>query len=159
MLSITIKEYRRTLAVNWAAKGEQQSVIAERLGVTQGCISQWLKRVKEGGQEALRAKPYPGHPPKLPKKAVPFVLKALEDLGPIGFGYEDQRWTTQRIANAIGRLTSVQYSQPYMSKLLKRWGWSWQRPKRQDVRRNEEAILHWQQEIWPILKKSGAGTG
>ncbi|WP_264477373.1 hypothetical protein [Halomonas sp. M20] len=37
------------------------------------------------------------------------VLVALEALGPKGFGYEDQRWTTQRIVDAIVRLTDVHY--------------------------------------------------
>ncbi|MBM7457123.1 transposase [Oceanisphaera litoralis] len=85
-------------------------------------------------------------------------MKALEELGPQGFGYEDQRWTTQRVADAIATLTKIQYTQTHMSKLLRRWGWSWQKPKRQDIRRDEAAIIHWQQVIWPALKKSGAGT-
>lgn len=156
MSSETTKEYRRGLAVHWASEGIKQSVIAERLGVTQGCVSQWLKLAREGGKEALKGKPYPGHPPRLPEAAVPFVLKALEELGPQGFGYEDQRWTTQRIADAIALLTGVQYTQSHMSKLLRRWGWSWQKPKRQDIRRDEEKIKRWQQEVWPTLKKSGA---
>jgi hypothetical protein len=39
-----------------------------------------------------------------------------------------------------------------MSKLLKRWNWSWQQPKRQDVRRDEDTIAHRKTEIWPALK-------
>lgn len=152
------KEYRRVLAVQWADEGVKQSVIAERLGVTQGCVSQWVKRAHQGGKEALKTKPFPGHPPKLPDAAVPLILKALEELGPEGFGYEDQRWTTQRIADAIATLTKIQYSQSHMSKLLRRWGWSWQKPKRRDIRRDETAITHWQQQIWPALKKTGEGT-
>lgn len=153
MLSRSAKEYRRALAVQWVKEGVNQEEVAQRLGVTQGCVSQWIKRDREGGEAALKTKPFPGHPPKLPLAAVPIVLQALEELGPDGFGYEDQRWTTRRIADAIAQLTGVQYSQSHMSKLLKRWGWSWQKPKRQDVRRDEKAIEHWQREIWPALKK------
>tara|TARA_R110000796_G_C14535972_1_gene432411 strand:+ start:564 stop:1226 length:663 start_codon:yes stop_codon:yes gene_type:complete len=40
-----------------------------------------------------------------------------------------------------------------MGRLLKRWGWSWQKPKRQDIRRDEAAIEHWRDVIWPELKK------
>lgn len=118
----TAKEYRRTLAVQWADEGIKQSVIAERLGVTQGSVSQWVKRAKEGGKDALKTKPFSGHPPKQPHTAVPLLLEALEELGPLGFGYEDQRWTTQRIADAIALLTGIQYTQSHMSKLLRRWG-------------------------------------
>lgn len=35
------------------------------LGVSPGAISQWLKRLRAGGKEALRAKPPPGPTPRL----------------------------------------------------------------------------------------------
>ncbi|QEA39728.1 winged helix-turn-helix domain-containing protein [Pistricoccus aurantiacus] len=80
------------------------------------------------------------------------VLATLEALGPEGFGYEDQRWTTQRIADAIARLTDVRYSISKISDLLRQWGWSWQVPKRRDSRRDEATIEHWRAQLWPAVK-------
>ncbi|MFT6915431.1 MAG: hypothetical protein ACJAWL_001738 [Motiliproteus sp.] len=65
---------------------------------------------------------------------VPIVLKELKELCPQGFGYEDQRGTTQRSADAITLLAGVQYSQPWMRKPPRRWDWSWQQSKCKDVR-------------------------
>jgi predicted transcriptional regulator len=41
------REGRRLRAWELHQKGWQQQAIAEALGVTQGAVSQWLKRVKE----------------------------------------------------------------------------------------------------------------
>lgn len=155
MLSGTSKEYRRAIAVKWINQGVTQQEVAERLEVTQGAVSQWVARVREGGEEALKTRPRSGRPPRLPPELVPRVLTALEELGPEGFGYEDRRWTTQRIADAIAQLTDVRYSQSSISALLKKWRWSWQQPKRRDSRRDEARIEHWREELWPALKKRG----
>lgn len=155
MLSGTSKEYRRALAVKWVNQGVSQQEVAERLEVTQGAVGQWVARARAGGDEALRTRPRSGRPPRLSPALVPRVLAALEELGPEGFGYEDQRWTTQRIADAIARLTDVHYSKSSISALLSKWGWSWQQPKRRDSRRDEATIEHWREELWPALKKRG----
>ncbi|MHB0777558.1 winged helix-turn-helix domain-containing protein [Halomonas sp. WWR20] len=72
---------------------------------------------------------------------------------PDGFGYEDQRWVIQRIADSVAWLTGVRYNQAHMGRLLKQRGWSWQKPRRQDIRRDEADIEHWRDVIWPELKK------
>ena len=46
-------------------QGWTQQHIAQALGVTQGAISQWLKRATLHGVEALRDHPAPGAKPKL----------------------------------------------------------------------------------------------
>jgi putative transposase len=84
---------------------------------------------------------------------VPHFLAELEELGSGGFGYEGQRWTTQRVADAIARLTDIYYSKSSISELLKKWRWSWQKPKRQGRRRDEAKTGHWREELWPTLKK------
>ncbi len=53
------REERRMQAWKLKEQGWQQKEIAEALGVSEGAVSQWLKRGREGGLEALRA-----HPPK-----------------------------------------------------------------------------------------------
>jgi transposase len=48
------REGRRFRAFELHQKGWKQKDIAEALGVTKGTVSQWLKRAKEGGIDALR---------------------------------------------------------------------------------------------------------
>jgi len=44
---------------------KQQTEIADALGVTEGAVSQWMKRAREEGVQALRHKPPPGAPSRL----------------------------------------------------------------------------------------------
>ncbi len=131
---------------------------ARRLEVTQGAISQWVVRDRENGEEALKTQPRSGRPPRLSPDKMAKVLVALEARGPEDFGYEDQRWTTQRIADAIARLTDIHYSTSSISDLLRQWGWSWQTAKRQDSRRDEASIDYWREQLCPELKKRSRGA-
>jgi transposase len=71
------REARRRQA--WALKqqGWRQKDSAQALGVSEGAVSQWLKRVAEAGAEALASHPPPGPTPKLTeeqKQPIPQLL-------------------------------------------------------------------------------------
>jgi transposase len=59
------REGRRLRAWELHEEGWQNKQIAAALGVSEGAISQWLKRGREGGKEALRNRPHPGASPRL----------------------------------------------------------------------------------------------
>jgi transposase len=49
----TWKEARRLQAWHLEQKGWSQRQIAEALGVSEGAVSQWMKRGREGGPQAF----------------------------------------------------------------------------------------------------------
>ena len=59
------REQRRLQAVKLHESGWPQKKIAEAFGVTEGAVSQWLKKARMQGVEALRHRPPPGRPSKL----------------------------------------------------------------------------------------------
>ncbi len=59
------REGRRLRAFELKEQGWKQKEIAEALGVTEGAVSQWMKRAREQGVEGLRHKPPPGATPRL----------------------------------------------------------------------------------------------
>ena len=59
------REGRRFRAWELREKGWTQQRIAEALGVTQGAVSQWLKKAEEGDIETLRNRKRPGAPSRL----------------------------------------------------------------------------------------------
>jgi len=63
-------------------------------------------------------------------------------------------------AEVIKRQTGVSYHPGYVWYILrKQLGWTWQRPSRRAVERDEEAIEQWVKQRWPQLKKEpGAST-
>src|SRR6476659_9256193 len=60
------REGRRLRAWELKEQGWSQRQIAAALGVSEGAVSQWLKRARTGGgAAALRHQPQPGRRPKL----------------------------------------------------------------------------------------------
>jgi transposase len=85
-------EERRRRAWELKNKGWLQSKIAEALGVTQGAVSMWLKRAREGGEEALRARKRGGSQPQLSAEQRARLLDLLLR-GAQAFGFEGDVWT------------------------------------------------------------------
>jgi transposase len=53
----------------------------------------------------------------------------------------------------IQRLFGVDYHPDYVPRLLRKLGWSPQKPERRARERNERDIARWRRENWPRLKK------
>jgi transposase len=134
------REGRRLRAWELKQQGWQQGKIAEALGVSPGAVSQWLKRAREeGGPEALRRRPAPGPRPRL-SGAQQQALLAILRRGAEAYQFRGDVWTAPRIAQVIRQEFGVRYDPGHVSRLLRTWGWSVQKPRRQASQRNEQAI-------------------
>ena len=116
------KEGRRLRAWELKQKGWKQRDIAEALGVSEGAVSQWMKRAREGGIEGLRRVPPPGAPPRLTEAQRASLLELLER-GPQAFGFHGDAWTCGRVAILIQRQFGVSYHPAHVSRLLKVYDW------------------------------------
>ena len=146
------KEARRLQAWQLKQKGWPQSQIAEALGVSQGAVSQWMKRARAGGREALRHRPPPGAPRRL-SPAQLAQLPALLGPGPEAYGFRGQLWTRGRIAAVIQLEFGVSYHPRHVGRLCQAIRWSPQKPARRARQRDEAAIALWQEETWPAIKR------
>jgi transposase len=72
--------------------------------------------------------------------------------GAVAQGFDTDLWTLPRVAEVIWRLTGVSYHQGHVWWLLRRHGWSPQRPARRASERDEDAIARWRAEDWPRIK-------
>jgi transposase len=146
------REGRRRRAWELKQQGWKQQDIAAALGVTEGAVSQWLKRGREQGVEGLRRHPAPGPAPKLtPEQRAPFP--ALLEVGAEAYGFRGQIWTCQRVAEVIRRTFGVSYHPAHVSRLLHAVHQSVQRPRARASQRDEQAIQAWWRERWPALEK------
>lgn len=146
------REGRRFRAFELHQKGWKQKDIAEALGVTKGAVSQWLKRAKEGGIDALRHRKPPGASCRLtPEQRA--QLPQLLAQGARSFGFQGDLWTLPRVAEVIRREFGVSYDPSQVGRILKGCGLSLQKPLRRATQRDEAAIQRWKEERWPQLKK------
>src|SRR3954462_14539664 len=152
------REGRRLRAWALKAKGWSQQAIAEALGVTAGAVSQWMRRGREGGVEALKRRIASGPTPKLTgeqRAQIPGLLAQ----GAEAFGFRGDVWTAKRVATIIRREFGVRYHPNHVGKLLRAAGWSGQKPIERASQRNEAAIEAWRTERWPALKRGPTRRG
>ncbi len=146
------KEYRRFRAWDLAQDGWKQCEIARALGVTEGAVSQWLKRGRSEGREALRRHPAPGPQPRVTSEQRA-QLPALLACGAEALGFRGDLWTTKRVAVLIERTFGVRYHPAHVSRLLRAIDWSPQQPIERAIQRKEAAIQAWYEDRWPALKR------
>lgn len=146
------REQRRLQAVKLHERGWQQNKIAEAFSVTEGAVSQWLKKAKTQGVEALHHQPPPGRPSKLSAEQQG-QLPALLAKGPEAFGFRGQAWTTERVALMIQQEFGVSYHPAHCSRLLRDLKQSQQKPIQKATQRDEAAIQTWKEHQWEVLKK------
>ncbi len=136
------------------------------MGVTEGAVSQWMKRAtEEGGVEALKKRTSPGAPPRLSENQRMQLKELLARGAPSAHGFRAEVWTCARIAKVIRikslvsattRRTSVGWSGNWGSELT-------ETDAPYANQRDEEAIKHWKEEALeggstgPSLKKSIEG--
>jgi transposase len=152
------REGRRFRAWELHQHGWKQHKIAEALGVTQGAISQWLKRARDGGVQALRARFSPGAPSRLSPDQLA-QLPALLARGAPAFGFLGDIWTRARVADVIKREFGVSYHPDHVGRLLKAVGWTVQKPSERASQRDEQEIAAWREQKWPEIKKKRRRSG
>src|SRR5260370_7969064 len=146
------REERRMQAWKLHEQGWKQKDIATALGVTEGAVSQWFKKAKEQGVEALKHQPPPGATPKLSaeqRAQIPSLLRQ----GAEAFGFRGQIWTTARVAQMIEQQFGVKCHPAHCSRLLRQLRYSRQKPRDLATQRDEAAIQAWKEQRWEELKK------
>ncbi len=146
------REGRRLRAFELKQEGWNQREIARALGVTEGAVSQWMKRARQGGVQALKCQPTPGALPRLSEEQRARVPELLER-GAEAYGFRGEVWTCERVAQVIRKEFGVGYHPAHVSRLLKALRQSLQKPTRRAKQRDEEAIEYWKEQRWPSLKK------
>jgi transposase len=150
------REGRRLRALELKERGWKQRHIADALGVSEGAVSQWMKRAREEGVEGLRHKPPPGAPSRLSEDQRAKLPELLAQ-GAQAHGFKGEVWTCERVAVVIRREFGVSYHPAHVSRVVRMLGLSLQKPQRRAEQRDEEAIEHWKEKKWPYLKKGRSG--
>jgi transposase len=145
-------EWRRFRALDLKRRGWIQRDIAEALDVSEVTVSRWLALARDGGPEALRARPAPGRSPRLSPDQVNSIPELLWH-GPEAYGFRGQVGTCARVAKVIEWEFGVRYHKDHVGRMLKGLGWTPQQPTKRAIQRDDEAIRRWRDETWPELRR------
>ena len=136
LLSRDEMESRRLLAAQDLQTGLSQSQVARKFGVSRTTASRWNRSLSGKGMEALKKRRAPGRPSRLTAEQ----LTALKDLylaGPRPAGFDSDRWTTAKFADAILAKFDIKYDPDHAGRIMHRLGLR----ERRKVRRVTPDIL------------------
>jgi transposase len=146
------QEAERLRAAEMFGQGARQAEVVRALGVGRSTASKWHTAWREGGRAALQARRNTGRPPRLTEaQRAQLDVELLR--GPRAHGYETELWTVSRIGRLIRKLFGVRYHDNHVWWLLRRMGWSCQKPARRAKQRDEAAIERWRKVEWPATKR------
>ena len=117
-------------------KGIHEAEVARRVGVHRQSVNRWKQALEKLGRTGLKKAGRAGRKP-LVSAAKLRTIEADLKRGPQALGYETGLCTTQRVAELIEERFGVRYTAEHVGSLLRRLGWSYQRPKGQALERDK----------------------
>jgi transposase len=151
-------EERRMEAARLLRQGVSQSEVARRVGVHRQSVIRWERQLAQFGRQGLKKAGRAGRKPRLSTGQLRQIEQALKR-GPEALGYATRLWTAGRVRDLIEELCGVCYHQAHVWRLLRKLGWSCQRPTGRALERDEQAIRYWKKVAWPRIKKKLSARG
>lgn len=149
-----VLEAIRIRAVRQVERGESPEVVIKALGMTRGCIYKWIAKYREGGTEALKAKPLSGRPLKLTGPNLRWIFRTVTTKNPLQLQFPYALWTREMVKELIARKYGVQLNVTSVGRLLKKLGLSCQRPLMRAFQQNPVVVSEWIERDYPKIKKS-----
>lgn len=152
-------EKRRRRAIALLQAGNPYREVARVVEASLSSVVRWKQAYRRDTRRGLRARPTPGRPPRLTTVQQARLRQVLLR-GARAAGHTTELWTLKRIGKVIETQFGVRYSRVGVWKLLRHGlGWSWQKPERRALQRDEAAIAHWKTKVWPHIKKRRSTWG
>jgi transposase len=152
-------EVLRLRAVEQVQAGAHPEDVAATLGLHRKTVYGWLAKFREGGRDALVAKPVPGRPPKLSGAQIARLYELIVGVDPAQFSFEFALWTREMVRQVIRREFRVALSVVSVGRLLRTMGLSPQRPLYRAYQQNPEAVQRWKDEQFPAIRKAAKAEG
>jgi transposase len=141
---------RRKHALRLLRRGKTPQQVAKKVGATERSVRRWYQQAHAASPNPAQRRP--GRPARLNELQVKHLKETLLE-GALAHGYIEEYWTLARIAQLIWHLFAVRYKPSAVWYLLRRIGWSNQKPQRRSFGGNQEAIARWRRSTWYRIKK------
>ena len=149
-------ESLRIRAVEQIQAGAHPEDIATALGMARSTVFGWVAKYREGGQDALRARPVPGRPRKLTGVQMRKVYELVVGRDPRQLQFAFALWTRDMVRELIRRELGVALSAVSVGRLLRTLGLSPQRPLWRASQQNPDLVAAWKQTEYPTIRAQAA---
>ncbi|MBK8204552.1 MAG: transposase [Bdellovibrionales bacterium] len=136
-------EEMRIRAVRQVQSGVSPEDITRSLGLSHPTIYNWLASYRDGGMQALKAKPVPGRPSRITGPMMKWIYDTIVQKSPLQFRFEFALWTREMIREVIFKKYKLRLGLSSVSRLLKQLGLSCQRPIFKAWQQNEQQVKNW----------------
>lgn len=150
-LSRKDKEELRIGAVKRVEAGESPESVADGLGVNRRALYRWLEQFHYGGPDALKARPIPGRQPKVGAEQMQRLAQIVHQYNPQQFSFEFALWTLGMIREVIRREFGVRLSEVSVGRLMKRLGFTPQRPLHRAWQQDPQLVDAWREREYPKI--------
>jgi transposase len=149
----------RKRAVKQVESGARVEDIAASLGLSRSTVFAWVAAYREGGLEALSAKPVPGRPPKLSGEQLRTLYTLIVGADPRQYQFEFALWTRELVRQLIYTQFKVRLSTVSVGRLLRTLGLSPQRPVFRATQQDPERVQRWREQEYPAIRDEAAQLG
>ena len=139
-------------------EGHTTSQIAQSLKVHRSSVPLWIEQWNQQRESGLLEGHRAGRPAELNVRQQE-QLQDILDSGPVAYGLETGIWTSPVISRVIAQEFEVAYHPGHVRKLLKRLGYSMQRPTTRLVQADPAEKNRWVRYTYPRLKKKPGRKG
>ena len=149
------QEAIRMRTVEAIKAGMGKSKAAEVFGVSRRAVSRWIRADRQGGKEALKAKPR-GRPRgggKLKPWQCATIVNLITDRHPDQLELPFYLWTRQAVVQLIEQRFGIRYSVYQVGRYLKQWGFTVQKPGRKAFEQCPREVQNWLENEYPLIKR------
>jgi transposase len=147
------KAQLRLAAVKRIENGESPEAVAAGMGFNRRSVYRWLEAYHYGGEAALQPKPILGAPPKLDARQLSRLSRIVRTKNPLQLSFPYALWTLAMIRELIRREFSVALSEVSVGRLMRRLGFSPQRPMYRAWQQDPTLVEAWRTIEYPKIAK------
>jgi transposase len=152
-------ELLRLRAAEEFARRTPVSVVAALVGMNRRTVSGWHRRWRQGGADALAARPVPGRPGKLTDDQLRELAFMVRNHTPADYGFAFALWTRPLIGDLIEQRFGHRFQEDWVGKVMRRIGFSPQRPVYRASQQDPEKVREWREQAYPAIKAEAAQVG
>lgn len=149
----------RVRVVEAVNSGVRMDVAGVCFGVGFSTVKSWVSLARREGMGALQMKGSKGAKPKLDEGQLEVLVGLLASPDARVLGFVQALWTRAMIRELIVREFGVSYSVQAVGALLKRLGFSVQKPVVRAVEQDQVLVRGWMEREFPVIRERAKAVG